>query len=183
MLKGDRGAFDSFVNEFYPRLYRFAFTRVGRDPETTQDVVQGTFEKVFPKLSYYRGEASLFSWLCSICRCEIASFWKLKKKREPEVELIRDAPEVRAAVESLALAESSPELEVHRKEVSHLISMTLESLPMRYGSALRMKYLEGLSVRDVANRLRLTNKAAESLLTRARKAFRDEFVGLIGGGV
>lgn len=181
MLRGDERAFNLFVDEYYPRLYRFAFPRVGRDPEVAQDVVQGTFEKVIPKLSYYRGEAALFSWLCSFCRFEIAAFWRSVNKRQPEVELVEEAPRVRAALESLAAAEDGPASRLERLELARLVRVALDHMPPRYGNALEWKYLKGLSVREIAGRLELSPKAAESLLTRARQAFRDAFAELAGG--
>ena len=53
MLKGDESAFDYFVDEYYPRLYRFAYPRMGSDPDLAQDVVQGTFEKVIQNLDHH----------------------------------------------------------------------------------------------------------------------------------
>jgi RNA polymerase sigma-70 factor (ECF subfamily) len=181
ILKGDEQAFETFVDEYYPRLYRFAYPRVGYDPEVTQDVVQGTFSKVIPKLAYYRGEAALFSWLCSFCRYEIAAHWRGKAKRAPEVELTEDAPQVRAALESLAMTEDGPGAQLERRELARLVRVALDSLPVRYGNALEWKYLRDCSVRQIADRLGLSPKAAESLLTRARQAFRDGFAELVGG--
>jgi RNA polymerase sigma-70 factor (ECF subfamily) len=181
LLKGDDLAFDMFVDEYYPRLYRFAYPRLGSDREATQDVVQGTFEKVLPKLSYYRGEAALFSWLCSFCRYEIAAHWRRKGKQAPEVGLAEDLPEVQAALESLANLDDGPAETLERKELARLVRVTLDHLPIHYGNALEWKYIHGLSVRNVAERLELSPKAAESLLTRARQAFRDGFVAVVGG--
>jgi DNA-directed RNA polymerase specialized sigma24 family protein len=56
--------------------------------------------------------------------------------------------------------------------------VALDHLSPHYGEegqALEWKYLDGLSVKEIAARLRLAPKAAESLLTRARRAFRDGF--------
>jgi DNA-directed RNA polymerase specialized sigma24 family protein len=54
--------------------------------------------------------------------------------------------------------------------------VTLDALPRRYGDALEWKYVLGLTVEEIAGRLGLGPKAAASLLTRARQAFRDGFV-------
>jgi len=54
----------------------------------------------------------------------------------------------------------------------------LDYLPAHYGSALEWKYLDDLSVREIAARLGMGEKAAESLLTRARRAFRDAFTSV-----
>ena len=181
MLRGDERAFDTFVDEYYPRLFRFAYPRVGRRTDVAQEMVQGTFAKVIPRLASFRGEAALFSWLCSFCRFEIAAFWRLQSRHEPEVELIEDSPAVGAALESLAMAAEGPETEVERRELARLVRVALDHLPRHYGNALELKYLRGLSVREVAAHLELGAKATESLLTRARRAFKDGFTELVGG--
>ena len=53
--------------------------------------------------------------------------------------------------------------------------MTLDYLPDNYGDALEWKYIQELSVQEIAARLKVSPKAAESLLSRAREAFRDAF--------
>ena len=59
------------------------------------------------------------------------------------------------------------------------MAATLDALPGRYGEALEWKYIDGLSVREIAARLELGEKATESLLTRARESFRDAIGGMI----
>ena len=92
LVRGDERAFDAFVDEYYPRLYRFAYTRVGRDAATAEDVVQSTFTNVIRKIGSYRGEAALFTWLCTFCRYEIAAFWRRRGRRGSEVELAGGFP-------------------------------------------------------------------------------------------
>jgi RNA polymerase sigma factor (sigma-70 family) len=94
------------------------------------------------------------------------------------VDLIEDTPEVQAALESLAGMFEGPEEAFDRAEISRLVQVTLDRLPRHYGSALEWKYLEGLSVKEIAARLKLSPKAAESTLTRARESFRDGFRAL-----
>ena len=180
VLNGDAAAFDLLVDEYYPRLYRFAFSRLGSDHDATQDVVQTCFMKLLSKLGLYRGEASLYTWMCSFCRFEIAAHWR-RAGRRPEVELRDDSPDVRAALESLSALEGGIEDALEREDVGRLVRATLDVLPLRYCHALEWKYLHGSSVRDIAQRMGITPKAAESLLTRARQAFRDGFVTVSGG--
>jgi RNA polymerase sigma-70 factor (ECF subfamily) len=181
LLAGADRAFDLFIDEYYPRLYRFAYPRVGSDRDSAQDVVQGTFEKVIPKLASYRGEAPLFSWLCTFCRYEIAAYWRQRGKAAPELSLAEDAPAVQAALASLAALADGPEDIAARRQLARLVRVTLDHLPLHYGNALDWKYIQGLSVREVAGRLGISEKAAESVLTRARRAFRDGFAAVVGG--
>ena len=60
------------------------------------------------------------------------------------------------------------------------MQVTLDHLPSRYSDALEWKYIQGLSVNEIAARMELGPKAVESLLTRARRAFRDGFAALTG---
>lgn len=176
LLSGDEAAFDRFVGDYYPRLYRFAFRRLKGNTSLALDVVQSTFQKVIPRLGSWRAEASLFSWMCGFCRFEIAAVWRGDKETVPE-----DDPAVRAALDSLTALEDSPEREYQRKELGRVVRVALDHLPRHYADALEWKYIGELSVKEIAERLRTTPKAAESLLTRARQAFRDAFAELEGG--
>src|SRR3970282_2595827 len=71
LLAHDHEAFRQFFDGYFPRLYRFARTRLGDDPETTKEIVHVSLSKAVRKLGTYRGEAALFTWLCPICRHEI----------------------------------------------------------------------------------------------------------------
>ncbi len=67
-----------------------------------------------------------------------------------------------------------------REQVHRIVEATLDSLPGRYGEVLEWKYIDGLSVAEIASRLEVGPKAAESHLTRARESFRDAVVELFG---
>ncbi len=62
--------------------------------------------------------------------------------------------------------------------MARLVRVTLDALPESYADALEWKYMQGWSVNEIADKLRVGPKAAESLLTRARQAFRDAFGAL-----
>jgi RNA polymerase sigma-70 factor (ECF subfamily) len=173
LTAGDESAFDEFFTEYFPRLYRFARARLESD-DAAEDVVQAAMIKALRSVHTYRGEAALFTWLCAVCRREIGT-WLERANRAP-VSLLEDHAELRAALETLAdSAATDPEGELRRKELSRLVQATLDHLPGRYGEALEWRYIEGATVAEVADRLGVGYKAAESLLARARQAFRDGF--------
>lgn len=175
LTDGDEAAFEEFFESYFQRLFRFALARLGNDVEAAREAVQAVLCKAVNKLDTYRGEASLFTWLCSICRYEILD----QRRARSKVELIDDHPRVRAALFTLASSESEhPETGLERREIVRLVHATLDHLPARYGSALEMRYLEGRSVDDIAARLELGYKATESLLSRAREAFRKGFAAV-----
>ena len=178
LLSGDERAFDEFFEGHFPGLYRFALTRLSHDEDAAEEVAQATVCKAITKLATYRGEAALFTWLCTFCRHEISSYFRRNKLMTRRVDLIEDTPEVRSALESLGEMFEGPEKALDRAEIGRLVQVALDQLPSHYGSALEWKYLEGLPVKEIASRLKLSPKAAESLLTRAREAFREGFSSL-----
>ena len=91
---------------------------------------------------------------------------------------IEDHPAVQAALESVASNDFRPETAKRRDEIAQFVRGTLDHLPTRYAIALEMKYVNGNSVAEIARRLELSEKAAESTLTRARKAFKECFKSL-----
>lgn len=177
MLAGDETAFDEFFEDNFPGLYRFALARL-RDPELTREIVQSAICKAIANLRSWRGEASLAAWLFTICRYEISGHFRKLRRAPPQVELAEEVPEVRAALDSLSSGSEGPEETLHRKEVARLVHVVLDRLPPRYGRALEWKYLDGVPVKEIAERLEVGPKAAESLLTRARNAFRDGLVAV-----
>lgn len=174
MLAGDEEAFEDFFEKHFPGLYRFALARL-KDPEETRDLVQSSILKAIAHLETYRGEASLSAWLYTICRNEISQYYKRRGRTPEAVELVEEDREVRAVLDALGTTISDPEKTVERKEVVGLVHATLDHLPSNYGRALEWKYLDGVSVKEIAQRLEMAPKAAESLLTRARNAFREGF--------
>ena len=176
MLSGDERAFTEFFDGYFPGLFRFALARMRRDEDAAEEVVQATLCAAIPKLGTFRGEAALFTWLCTFCRHEISGFYRRTGRDYAAVELAEDDPEVAAALESLSAAnDTGPEADLRRNETGRLVHLLLDRLPPRYAQALEWKYIDGLSVKEIAARFDLTSKAAESMLTRARDAFRDGF--------
>lgn len=179
LLAHDRAAFNEFFDGYFPRLYRFARTRLADDPDTTKEIVQVTLTKAIRKLASYRGEAAFFTWLCTICRHEIADHHERVARERQHVVLTEDTPDIRAAVESLAAPESDePEDNFRRLETTRLIQVALDQLPTHYGNALEWKYVYGFSVEEIAEKLGVGVEAAQSLLARAKRGFQEVYGAL-----
>jgi RNA polymerase sigma-70 factor (ECF subfamily) len=181
MLAGDERAFTTFFETYFPRIYRFALPRLDGNVDATQDVVQSTLIRAMRRMDQWRGEAALFTWLCQICRSQIADHVRHQRRRDQKVVLIDDSVEVRAALESIeAPASDDPFRGADRAELCRLVHAVLDRLPQRYGEALEWKYLEGHSVDEIGDRLGIGHTAAQSLLARARIAFRESVEAVFG---
>jgi RNA polymerase sigma-70 factor (ECF subfamily) len=178
LLDRDEAAFEEFFEAMYPALYRFALARLDGRREAAEDVAQTTLYRAIGKLKTYRGEASLLTWLCTFCRHEIFAYTKAHR-HVTKVVPIDDAPEIRAALESLHAVESTdPHVALDRQQQASLVQRVLDQLPTHYGSVLEWKYIEELPVQEIAERLGIRLPAAESLLARARRAFREALLSV-----
>jgi RNA polymerase sigma-70 factor (ECF subfamily) len=170
MIAGDERAFDRFADGYIPALYRFASFRLDHDRELTREIVQTTLVKAIAKLASFRGEATLMTWLRACCKTEIAAHFRRGKSRPTEVEWTDE--QAAGATPLNRTPPDGPEKSVLRGETVVLVHAALDLLPPRYGRVLEWKYLDNLPVKEIADRMKLRTKAAESLLTRARNSFR-----------
>jgi RNA polymerase sigma-70 factor (ECF subfamily) len=183
LATGEPRAFAGFFDEYFPRLYRFALARLRSDADAAEEATQRTLCRAVRKFELYRGEASLLTWLCQICRHEMADMLEADARQQarPPTTLREESPEIRARLESLPADESSdPVVLAARTDRQQLVQATLDHLPCRYGDVLEWKYIEGVRVEEIARRLEVTPLAAESLLARARRAFRSAWQSVTG---
>lgn len=179
MIAGEDRAFEEFTDSYLPQVYRFVRRRVNGDRDLTNEIVQSTLCKAIAKLSTFRGEAALMTWICACSRNEIAAHFRRKQRVGTEL----DFQEVEDVSASLLGERSSsgpeglegPESALLHRETAEFVHIALDDLPPHYGQVLEWKYLENLPVNEIAKRLDLGLKATESLLTRARHSFRSGY--------
>jgi len=179
LLRGENAAFNEFFAENFGRLYRFASLRI-KDEAAAHDVVQETLCRALRNLRGFRGEAALFTWLCQICRSQLSEHFERRGRHLKRFVPIEDDPAIQSMLEAMAAPNSDPAELSRRNEVLRFVQVVLDRLPSHYGNALEWKYVEGASVEDIAARLGVQHAAAQSLLQRARLAFREMFEELYG---
>lgn len=149
VVGGDETALAKFMDFCFPRLYRFALSRLEHDFALTDEVVQDTLSIAARRMETYRGEAALLTWLTQICRRELGRKAKRERKRKEVVLLLEDDPMVRAVVETIESSDE-PLRNCARDDVIRLVQLSLDHLPTKYADALEWKYVEGLSTKEIA---------------------------------
>ena len=165
VLAGDERAWRAWYGESFPGLYAYALWRCGGARHPADEVVQETWLAAVRRLrSFDPARGSFAGWLRAIAANVLRNHFRREPRR-------------RAASRAAARPEAQtagPEEE--RRERAERIAAALAALPERYEAVLRAKYLEGQSVAAIAAATGDTPKAVESLLSRARQAFRDAYL-------
>jgi RNA polymerase sigma-70 factor (ECF subfamily) len=180
-LHGDADAVKCLAAAVAQPLFGFCFYRVGRNRHLCEEVVQETLLRALRELDHYdpdRANNNIFPWLTGLARNEIHRVLA-REKSAVSLEALwakmdKELLTVYARLESEPFAEEL----LQREETRELVNATMSQLPPRYREALEGKYVNGRSVRDLALAWSISEKAAESQLTRARKAFRATFLAL-----
>jgi len=180
-LAGDPAAVKLLADAAITPLYLFCLYRVGRNRHLCEEVVQETLLQAIRDLRQYdpsRCENNVFGWLTGLARNHIHREL-LRESGSVSLEglwarMDRELLDVYAGLDSQPFSDEVLE----REETAEMVNMTMSQLPPHYREALEAKYVNGRSVRDIAASSSISEKAAESLLTRAREAFRGTFIAL-----
>lgn len=166
IIAGEQEALEELYQRYFTRLYRFAYYQVGEDHEDAQDVLQEALVGALRSLGSYRGDSSLYSWLCGVTWNKAADLRRREwRRRQAEGRTM-------ARLRELRPAEPSSETEAAELAEWRQIERVLATLPAHYRQALEMRYVQGLPVLEMAAELGVSFKTVESRLTRARTAFR-----------
>jgi RNA polymerase sigma-70 factor (ECF subfamily) len=180
-LLGHAGAVRTLLEQVLAPLYSFCLYRVGKNQHWCEEVVQETMLRALRDLASYdpaRAQNNIFPWLTGLARNEIQRVLNREKSTASLQLLWANLDEELLGL--YAKLESAPfgDEVLEREETRDLVNATMAQLPDHYREALEQKYVEGKSQREMAQRWKLTEKAMESQLTRARNAFRATFLAL-----
>jgi RNA polymerase sigma-70 factor (ECF subfamily) len=167
---GDPSALTTLYARYADSLFAFIYHRLDAPRSEAEEIWQETWLAALRSISSYRGRSLLFTWLCSLAQHKIADFYR---KRGRQLQVFSDAPLeiIGAMVESGPL----PEEILARRDVRSHVAQTLMALPDDYRTALVARYADECSVDEIARLLGKSYKATESLLARAKTAFRAAF--------
>lgn len=141
------------------------------------DIVQQTLLKAHENLGGFRGrsDAELRGWLRAILAQQLALIARKRGRRPVRVHSLESSLEQSSArLESLlASDECSPSEDAMRAERLVELAMALAALPEDQRTAVELRYLQGLSVSAVAERMARTTVSVTGLLYRGTRALRQ----------
>ena len=164
---GRPAAVRSLIDTAGPIVYGFVLARVGGRRELAQDLVQETFLEAVRSSATFRGDSAVSTWLCAIARHRIARHYRAERRRE-----VVDSGLV--AVTGEASGEPPAEDAIEGVDRRDEVMSALGRLPVLHRQVLVLKYLDELSVEEVADELGRSRVQVQSLLQRARDGLRRQ---------
>ena len=157
--------FRAFYDQALPRIYGYLHDRCGGDDAVAEELTQQTFVAAVRKRSRFDGRSEPMTWLTAIARHKLADhFRRLEREERRRVRLVARQIEIRPDDPSWI-----------RGEDRSAVVRALSALPALQRAVLVLHYTDGLSVREMARELGKSESAIESLMSRAREAFRRTY--------
>jgi RNA polymerase sigma-70 factor (ECF subfamily) len=176
---GDRQAYADLVDAQAPKIYRLALRLLG-NPQEAEDVLQETFLNAFRSMDHFEGRSSIGTWLYRIATNQ--ALMRLRKN-VPSVVSIEDAfPSDSGESYPLQLEDwcCLPEEEFESEEAAQRIESAIQTLTPALRSAFILRDLHGLSTRETAEVLDISESAVKTRLLRARLNLREELATYFG---
>ena len=180
---GELDAFEALTNRYEQRVYGLAM-RMLRQEQDAEDVTQQTFLSVLEHLESFRGEASFSTWVLRIA--SHAALKIIRKRKGLNTVSLEEATEKSDELDSIPHPEfiadwrQSPEHLVEQNEVRRLLDDALTRLDEKHRLVFLLRDVEGLSVRETAEALDLSEGNVKVRLLRARLQLREDLTRVMG---
>src|SRR3989304_6539183 len=175
LRSGDCVAMAELYTTYRSRLYALILEQVDRDQAVAEDLVQEVFLAALGSLDKFRGDSQLYTWLRSIALHKINDFYR-HQAREPKPQ--ESSPDFNALqLEQTGDDEPAALTVMESEEVRQSVHQALVGLPQDYQEVLVLKYLKEMPVLAISQVMGRSPKSVEGLLSRARKAMRDNLEG------
>lgn len=172
LIAQDRDELARFVEIYSPRVYRLGI-RIVNNEQDAEDVLQETFIKAIRALPSFEGRSSISTWLYRIATNEALM---LLRKHTPEmVSLDAPAEEDDEEQEALQVVDwtNQPETELSAREVRQQINRAVSKLPLGQREVFALREVEGMSVKETADILNVSESVVKTRLLRARMHLRQ----------
>jgi RNA polymerase sigma-70 factor (ECF subfamily) len=163
ILSGNETYLRMFYSIYKPLLVRFIAPYIAVS-EDAEEIVQDTLMDSLEAFRDFTFKCTLYTFLCAIAKRKCFDYYR--KKRISKV-LFTHLP----ILERMYYSVKTPEEEYDEKALLQTVSEIFSRLTPKHRTLLRLKYIEGYSVKQIADQLSVSFKTAESSLFRARKAF------------
>ena len=185
LADGDPDAWRQVYDLYARPIWRVVARLMGADSADVADVVQEAFLAAARSArSFDPAKGSLWLWLCGIARRHVALYYRRQGQQARILEVVRKMQTTHVNGELIARsgnAGAHPSDALAASELATLVRTALTELSDDHGSILTARYLEDVTVENIASAENCSVTAIRSRLARARQAFREKFSRLCAG--
>jgi len=162
---------EELFRDYGSKIYGLAL-RTGLAPKDAEDGVQEVFLKVQRRISTFRGEAALSTWLYQVALNTLRDHRRkvVRQTRAMDMSVVTD----QAADPTFPAATETPVEAASRAERAQMVRDALDRLPDKFREVLVLRELQGLAYRDIARILDAKQGTIESRIFRARERLAKE---------
>ncbi|SDZ37620.1 RNA polymerase sigma-70 factor, ECF subfamily [Evansella caseinilytica] len=168
--RGDQQAFAELVELYKDKVYQVAYRMLGNVHEA-QDIAQEAFLRAYTNLESFDMNRKFSTWLFRIAT-NLAIDRIRKKKPDFHLEDQVAGTEDLTYYSQFASDEELPEDKVVKLEMQEWVQNEIMMLPPKYRSAIVLKYMEDLSLKEISNILNLPVATVKTRIHRGREALR-----------
>lgn len=169
---GDRAEIVRLVEAYSGPIYRLGLRMLG-NPQDAEDVLQNTFLNALTHISGFEGRSSLQTWLYRIAANEALM---LIRRKKPAIDMVSAESEEESVLRPSQFVDwsSLPEDQLLSGEGRQVIDRAISELPEPLRIVFILRDVEGLSIRETAEALNLTETNVKTRLLRARLNLREQ---------
>ena len=176
---GDRAEFARLVDAYSAPIYRLSLKILG-NPQDAEDVLQNTFLNALTHLSSFEGRSSLSTWLYRIASNEALMQIRRKRKNVSIEDLQTEGSDEGMLPEIFMDWSALPESELITEESKAKLDEAVSKLPESLRLVFVLRDVEGVSIKETAEILNLTETNVKTRLLRARMALREQLSAYYG---
>jgi RNA polymerase sigma-70 factor (ECF subfamily) len=163
--------FDDIIRDYYSKIYRFVYSFV-RNEHDADDIVQNVFINAHKGIEKFRGDSSLYTWLTRIAINGVKSHYR-KKKLYSLFQQSEEGDIMNEPRDDSQNTERSAETNILLGKVGRAIG----DLPMRQKQVFVMKHINGMSIAEIVDVLRIPEGSVKSNIFKAVRNLRKYLGG------
>ena len=175
---GDREAFSQLVTRYQRRVQRLALSFV-RNEHDAQEVVQDAFLRVHLGLRGFRGESSFYTWLYRIVVNLAVDANRRPFRQGVSWEAIAERVDDSRSFELPRFIDSDPHEAMSRMELDQRLTAALTHLAPCHRAVIVMREVDGMSYREIAEKLHISKGTVMSRLFHARRRLQRTLANVI----
>lgn len=179
LREGDRAEFARFVEEYSPLVYRLGLKMLN-NPQDAEDILQETFIKAFRHIGSFDGRSNISTWLYRIATNE--ALMLMRRKRPESISFEAPSNKETEPQEPLQIVDwcCLPEEDYLTAEGRARLEEAAHRLPTSLRVVFLLRDIEGLSTRETAEVLEISETAVKTRLSRARLRLREDLSAYYG---